>query len=124
MREERKEPRPKYRFLLDRDVSKSASLFPVKRTRTIAQVDLPENATDFQIVQKVWDLRLTIVTANGDDFVREINSFLNQTKRVDCHEMFGLVILPNGYENHRRLLPEIEQKLRLDGKKVTWTVPT
>jgi len=120
MREKRKEPTPKYRFLLDRDVSKSPSLFPAKRARTIAQVDLPDNTTDPQIVRKAWDLRLTTVTSNGDHFVREITKFLNQTRQVDCHEMYGLVILLNGYEIHRRLLPEIEEKLRLGGKKVTW----
>jgi len=87
MREKRKEPTPKYRFLLDRDVSKSASLFPAKRARTIAQVDLPDNTTDPQIVRKAWDLRLTTVTSNGDHFVREITKFLNQTRQVDCHEM-------------------------------------
>jgi hypothetical protein len=49
MREKRKEPMLKYGFLLDRDVSKAASLFPAKRVCTIAQVGLSENATDAEI---------------------------------------------------------------------------
>jgi hypothetical protein len=120
MREKRKDPVLKHGFLLDRDVSKAASLFPAKRTRTIAQVGLATDASDREIVCKAWDRRLTIVTANGDDFIREITSFLNQTKRSDCHDMYGLIILPNGYENQKQLLPGIERKLRLGDERLTW----
>jgi hypothetical protein len=63
MREKRKDPKPKYGFLFDRDVSKAASFFPAKRVRTIEQVGLPENATDSEIVRKASDLGLIIVTA-------------------------------------------------------------
>ena len=116
MREKRKDPMLKYGFLLDRDVSKAASLFP-SRVRTVAQAGLADDATDAEIVRKAWELRLTVVTANGDDFLREFKEFLSQTKRTDCHDMFGLVILPNGYENQKRALNGIEKKLRLDGRK-------
>jgi len=122
MREKRKDPKPKYGFLFDRDVSKAASFFPAKRVWTMEQVGLPENATDSEIVRKASDLGLTIVTANGDDFVGEFEKYLSQVKQAECHDMYGLVILPNGYENQRRSLKGIEKKLRLDGKKVTWAV--
>jgi hypothetical protein len=52
MREKRKDPTPKYGFLLDRDVTKAASLFPAKRVHTIEEVGLPQDATDAKIVQK------------------------------------------------------------------------
>jgi hypothetical protein len=120
MREKRKDPVLKHGFLLDRDVSKAASLFPAKRTRTIAQVGLATDASDLEIVRKAWDCRLTIVTANGDDFIREITRFLNQTKRTDCHDMYGLIILPNGYQYQKQLLPGIERKLRLGDERLTW----
>lgn len=122
MREKRKDPMLKYGFLLDRDVSKAVSLFPASRVRTVAQAGLADDATDAEIVRKAWELRLTVVTANGDDFLREFREFLSQTKRTDCHDMFGLVILPNGYENQRRSLSGIEKKLRLDGQKINWAV--
>lgn len=105
---------------MDRNVSKVAPLFPAKRSRIIAQVGLLENATDAEIVRKAWDLCLTIVTANGDDFVKEITRFQNQTTRVNCHEMFALVVLPNGYESQRRLLQRTGEKLRLGTEKLTW----
>jgi hypothetical protein len=73
--EKLKDPKLKQGFLLDRNVAKAALLLPKKRVRTLADVSLSENATDAQIVRKAWDLRLTIVTANGDDFIREIKKF-------------------------------------------------
>lgn len=95
MREKRKDGLPSYGFLLDRDVSKVASLFPRKRTKTLADVGLSENARDSEIVTKAWERGLTIVTGNGDDFVREIDAFQSRTKRKDCHELHGLIVLPN-----------------------------
>jgi len=121
MREKRKEDILYYGFLLDRDVSKAASLFPRKRTKTIAGIGLSEKAFDLTIIREAWERKLTIVTGNGDDFVKEIQKFLSQTKRAECHEMYGLVVLPNGYERQKRLLRDIEGRLRLGSEKITWT---
>lgn len=106
--------------MLDRDVSKAASLFPRKRTKTIADIGLRQDATDAEIVKAAWERELTIVTGNGDDFTREIQKFLSQTKRNECHEMRGLVVLPNGYERQKRLLQDIERTLKLGSEKLTW----
>ena len=120
MRERRKDARMPYGFLLDRDVSKAAPLFPKKRTKTIADIGLPQDATDAMIVKAAWERQLTIVTGNGRDFVRAFNQFLRQTTRKDCHEMRGLVVLPNGYEQQKRLLQHIERSLTFEGEKLTW----
>jgi RNA polymerase sigma-70 factor (ECF subfamily) len=65
--------------LLDRDVSQVASLFPKKRTKTIADIGLRPNATDAEIVRQAWERQLTIVTGNGDDFVdQQDRSLWNQ----------------------------------------------
>jgi hypothetical protein len=92
MRERRKDGMLSYGFLLDRDVSKAVSLFPKKRAKTIADIGLPQNAPDAAVVKAAWERQLTIVTGNGDDFIREITSFLKQTKKASdgCHEVFGL----------------------------------
>lgn len=120
MREKRKDGLPSYGFLLDRDVSKAVSLFPKKRTKTLADVGLSEDAKDAEIVERAWARELIIVTGNGDDFVREINAFQSGTKRKDCHELYGLVVLPNGYEHQKRLLQGLEGKLRLGSERLTW----
>ena len=120
MREKRKDGLPSYGFLLDRDVSKTASLFPRRRLKTLADVGLPETARDSEIVREAWERGLTIVTGNGDDFVREINAFQARTTRGECHEVYGLVVLPNGYEHQKRLLQGLEDKLRLGSERLTW----
>ena len=53
--------------------------------------------------------------------VRPPNEFQSQTKRADCHELNGLIVLPNGYEHQRRLLHGLEPKLRLGSERLTWT---
>ena len=109
-----------YRFLLDRDVSKVDSLFPARRTRTVANVGLPENAKDAAIVEKAWELETIIVTSDGDDFLRETRKFLRSTKRKDCHDLFGLVILPNKYEIQKRTLDEVGSRLRFRNRRISW----
>lgn len=109
-----------YKFILDRDVSKAESLFPARRTRTVASVGLPENANDAAVVERAWDLEAIIVTSNGDDFLRETRKFLRSTKRRDCHDLFGLVILPNKYEIQKRTLEEVASRLVFRGKKIGW----
>ena len=120
MREKRKDGLPSYGFLLDRDVSKAASLFPRKRTNTLADVGLSERARDSEIIREAWERGLTVVTCNGDDFVREINAFQSRTTRTNCHELSGLVVLPNGYEHQKRLLQDLQDNLRLGSEILTW----
>jgi hypothetical protein len=50
MREKRKDGMLSHGFLLDRNVSKVASLFPEKRAKTIADIGLPPNATDAGVI--------------------------------------------------------------------------
>jgi hypothetical protein len=92
-------------------------MFPARRTRTVADVGLPENATDAAIVEKAWKPEAIIVTANGDDFLREVRRFLRSTKRKDCHDLFGLVILPNKYEIQKRTLNELNVRAGEDDWK-------
>ena len=109
-----------YRFLFDRDAEKARVLFPNSRVLTLADVGLPENARDSEIVRIACNRQCIIVTCNGDDFVKEFNSYLEQTKRSDCHDMFGLVILPNGFEIQKRVVPKLKDKLRMDGARISW----
>jgi hypothetical protein len=109
-----------YRFLLDRDVSKTSSAFPKRRTRTVAEIGLADNASDAEIVRAAWNGEYTIITANGGDVQREILKLQSQTKSKECHELRGLVVLPSGYENQRRLLHKVEQRLRFGNTKVAW----
>lgn len=109
-----------YKFLFDRDAAKAANLFPIGRVVTLEQVGLPENAKDAEIVRVACNRHCIVVTCNGDDFVKEFNSYLGQTKKVECHDMYGLVILPNGFEIQRRIVPKLAVRLRMDGERISW----
>lgn len=61
------------------------------------------------------------MTANGEDFRRQILRFQSQTKKKVCHELYGLVVLPSGYENQRRSLSGLEKRLRLGSRTLTWS---
>lgn len=111
----------KYGFLIDRDVAKATALFPRKRTRTTLQVGLAENASDAKIVELACDRQWIIVTGNGDHFIEEILKYQKKIERKICHDLSGLVILPNGYEIQKRVVPGAEAKLRFGGKKITWS---
>jgi len=110
----------KYGFLVDRDVAKAASFFPHKRTHTTAQMGLADNASDEAIVKLAWERQSTIVTGNGDDFIKEMLRFQRRTAKRDCHDLFGLIILPNGFEIQKRALAGIQGRLRFGGKRITW----
>jgi len=109
-----------YKFLIDRDVEKVASLFPRGRVLTLQKLRLPENASDQEIVRAAWERECIIVTANGDDFISAIHEFQKKTKEKECHELNGLVVLPNEWETQRRLVKDAEKKLRFGSEKVAW----
>jgi hypothetical protein len=109
-----------YKFLFDNNCEKAALLFPKRRTVTLKQAGVSPKATDREIVEIACENQWIIVTVNGDDFVSEINRYLKQTKKTECHDLSGLVILPNGHELQRQALRNIEDKLILDGKHISW----
>jgi hypothetical protein len=109
----------KYGFLVDRDVAKAASSFPPKRTRTTIQAGLPDDAADEMIVELACERRWIIVTGNGDDFIRKILRYQTRTAKQECHDLSGLIILPNGFEVQKRVLKDVEKRLRFGGKHIT-----
>jgi hypothetical protein len=109
-----------YRFLIDNDSQRAAQFFPAKRVVTLAQAKLHSSAADAEIVARAWEAECTIVTANGPDFEKRISQFLRKTQRKDCHDLFGLVVIPNAAAIQDRVLPGLADKLRFDGKSITW----
>lgn len=109
-----------YKFLFDNNCEKAAVFFPKRRIVTLKQAGLNPKATDRKIVEIASENQWIIVTANGDDFVSEINRYLKETKKSDCHDLSGLVILPSDHEVQRHALRDVEGKLRLNGKQIKW----
>jgi hypothetical protein len=109
-----------YAFLLDEDVRAAKSLFPKGRAKTVTDLGLRSDAADREVVLAAWEGRYIIVTGNADDFIPEIMRFLKKTKKAECHELFGLVVLPNGYLTQKRILGRAANTLRFGGRKLTW----
>jgi len=114
---------PPYRFLMDRDVAKAGALIAASnRVLHLADLGLPEHAADSDIVERAADEYAIIVTANGQDFGREIENFQKKQMRDNCHDLFGLLILPNLYEIQVRLLPKLNGQLRFEGALIDWRI--
>jgi hypothetical protein len=109
-----------YKFIFDNDSRKAAVFFPQRRIVTLEQAGLTEKATDREVVEVASDRRWIIVTANGDHFITEIRRYLRQSTRLICHDLSGLVIVPNDHQFQQRSLPRLEKRLHLDGKRIGW----
>lgn len=94
--------------------------FPRKRALTMADVHLPPNASDSAIVKAAWRYECIIVTANGKDFEREIRKFQRQMMITNCHDLSGLVVVPDGAMAQKRSLKKLEDRLRFGGKRLDW----
>jgi hypothetical protein len=109
-----------YRFIFDNDSRKTAEFFPRRRTVSLEQAGLTEKASDREIVEVASDRGWIIVTANGDDFMAEVNRYLQQSTKLVCHDLSGLIIVPNDYEIQRRVLPGLGNRLHFEGKLINW----
>jgi hypothetical protein len=110
----------KYRFLIDNDSQAASQYFPGKRVVSLSQAKLASSASDAEVVAAAWEMECIIVTANGPDFEKEIQRFLQKTQQNDCHDLFGLVVIPNPSAVQDRVLPGLTRKLRFNGKNITW----
>lgn len=95
-------------------------LFPGKRVITLAQAKLSPTTSDAEIVARARELEAIIVTANGDDYEKEIKKLLQRSQRNDCYDLFGLVVIPNPAAIQERVLPGLSAKLRFGRKAISW----
>jgi len=110
-----------YGFLLDENVVRLKQHFPKSRAKTVYDYSL-EGKPDARVIKTAGDEGLIIVTADGQypEFFRKIG-----TERRGGAHLYGLVqIVPTDIERQKRLFPlrEVESRMRLDGKIVTWTM--
>ncbi len=109
-----------YRFIFDNNCEKAAELFPKRRSISLKRAGLSPGASDREIVELASDRKWIIVTSDGDDFIKEINRYLRQTMRLQCHDLSGLVILPDAFEAQKNAMRKIEQRLVLNRKHISW----
>ena len=104
-----------YEFLFDNDSQAAARFFPEKRVITLAQAKVSTAASDAEIVARARELGAIIVTANGEDYEKEIKRFLHKSQRNDCYDLFGLVVIPNPAAIQEKVLPGLAAKPRFNG---------
>jgi len=109
-----------YRFIFDNDSRKAAEFFPRRRIVTLEQAGLTSKASDREIVRVAADRKWIIVTANGDHFITEIKRYLRQSMKLICHDLAGLVIVPNDHQFQQRALPHLEERLHFNGNHIDW----
>ncbi len=109
-----------YKFIFDNDCPNAAEFFPSRRIVTLEQAGLSPASSDRKIVELASERRWIIVTANGDDFVAEIKRYLRQSTKLVCHDLSGLVIIPNDYQLQQRALPRLEERLHFENKHIGW----
>jgi hypothetical protein len=109
-----------YRFLFDSDSQGAAQFFPRRRVVTYKRAKLAFSAPDAEVVATAHEMRCIIVTANGLHFEQEARRFLQKTQKKSCHDLYGLIVIPNDGPTQSRVLPRVSEKLRMDGKRITW----
>lgn len=109
-----------YKFIIDNNCRNAAKFFPSRRIVTLEKAGLNARASDREIVEVASDRRWIVVTANGDDFIAEIKRYLSQSTKLVCHDLYGLVIIPNDYQLQQRALPRLEERLHFDGRHIGW----
>jgi hypothetical protein len=85
-------------FLIDKDAESVIPLIGGRRTR---------HQHDAETVEEAWRGSHTIVTSNGDDFIREIITFQRRENNRDCRDVWGLLIVPNKAFVRERVLPPL-----------------
>src|SRR5262249_41883665 len=68
---------------------------------------------DEDIVKEAWDQQRTIVTSNGRDFLRYIRGFQNPPNKPQCHDLWGLVVVPNAQFERQKGLRSIQHGLNV-----------
>lgn len=109
-----------YRFIFDNDSRRAAEYFPCRRIIHLEQAGLNEKSRDREIVEVASDRKWIIVTANGDDFIAEIKRYLGQSTKLRCHDLSGLVVIPNEHALQRLALPRLGERLNFEGRGLSW----
>jgi hypothetical protein len=107
------------KFIIDNNCRNAAQLFPGRRLVTLEKAGLDASASDRKIVEVASDRGWIIVTANGDDLIAEIKRYLRQSTKLVCHDLSGLIIIPNDYQIQQRALPRLEERLYFEGKRIS-----
>lgn len=112
-----------FKFLLDRGVTHLAHCFSEKRVLTTDSLGLSELTPDEEIVEIASNNGYLLIAANRRNFRRLVPAHIaKSTRKPDgCRRVAGLILLvPNEQHVQERVLSSLEDKMSLDGKKLTY----
>jgi hypothetical protein len=112
-----------FKFLLDQSVIHLESLFPPKRVITLKSLGLAENTADAEIVEAASINNFLLVTSNRKDFLPLVRAYIAKSRKKEggCQRVSGLILLvPNEQYAQKRVLQGVDNKLKLEGKKITF----
>lgn len=87
-----------------------------RRIVSLERAGLNAKASDRQIVEVASERRWIIVTVNGDDFIEEIKRYLSQTKKLACHDLYGLVVIPNDSQIQKHFFASLRRTTKFSGQ--------
>lgn len=113
-----------FKYLLDRGVQHLAHCFPAKRVVTTEGLGLADNAPDEEVVELASHGEYLLIAANRRDFKSKVPAHIRKStkKTMGCRRVCGLILLvPNEQHVQERVLKGLEERLFLEGKKITFT---
>jgi hypothetical protein len=110
-----------YKFLLDNSVCSLAQSFPKDSTLQLADIGLPKDASDEQIIDA--GSQYIMVTTNRKHFEPQIDAYVATSSRKPngCSRVEGLIILLANDKHIQKLsIERASKQLIFEAKAITW----
>jgi hypothetical protein len=90
---------------------------------TLKSLGLTENTADEKIVEAASEHKFLLVASNRKDFLPLVRAYVAKSREKEggCQRVSGLILLvPNEEHVQKRVLKGVENRLRFEGKKITF----
>jgi hypothetical protein len=112
-----------FKFMLDRGVNHLRDCFSSKRVVSTETLGLRSNLADEEIIEHAAIKGYLLVASNRRDFLRDAKRYIAQSskKPYGCRRVPGMILLvPNEEITQRRVLKDLESRLRFEGKRISY----
>jgi hypothetical protein len=109
--------------MLDRGVNHLRDCFSSKRVVSTETLGLRSNLPDEEIIEHAAINGHLLVASNRRDFLRDAKRYIAQSskKPYGCRRVPGMILLvPNDEITQRRVLKDLESRLRFEGKRISY----
>ena len=113
-----------FKFMLDRGVNHLRDCFSSNRVVSTETLGLRSTLPDDEIIAYASKKGYLLVASNRRDFLRGARRYVAQSskKKFGCCRVPGMILLaPNDEITQRRVLEELESRLKFEGKRVRYS---